>query len=63
MSWQDEKVIIEINEENGKKLFDLELTKSQFVNANVLASEEGITVEEFVLRSITESLEGDSDEQ
>lgn len=57
MSWHDEKVIIEVNDENGGHITDVEITKADFVNISLLAEHNKMTVEEQILKLFSESIE------
>lgn len=54
MSWNEEKILIEVNDENGETITTVEMKKSHYAMVVVEAEKNGITVEEQFIKMLSD---------
>lgn len=62
MTWQEETVKIELVDEDGNHITDIDMKKDEMVSISILAGQDGVTVEEKFLELLTKGLEDETTE-
>jgi hypothetical protein len=57
MSWHEEIVVIQLNDDKGEKISDLELTKAEFLTIQTKAVEEGKSLEDYFCQLLVDYCE------